>query len=151
MTALKESWDFIEVGFACLLLCAYHSSWDPRYACERQPGRWAQWEKAVALWCEGLSLTPTHHRRKTGMALCACCNSFPGGQRQVDPLWPASPAEKASSSGTDHLKAVESDRGRHLKSSSGLTCVYLFTHIYPHSHVHASGNHSAALGAQIRD
>lgn len=45
----------------------------------------------------------------------------------MDPLWPASPAEKASDSLKDHLKAVEIDRGRHLKSSSGLTCLSLFT------------------------
>lgn len=70
----------------------------------------AQWTKEVVVW--GLSLTPTH---------------LPGGQRQVDPFWPASPAEKASNSLKDRLKAVESDRGRHLKSSSGLTCLCLFT------------------------
>lgn len=71
----------------------------------------AQWTKEVVLW-GGLSLTPTH---------------LPGGQRQVDSLWPASLGEKTSDSLKDRLKAVESDRGRHLKSSSGLTCLCLFT------------------------
>lgn len=56
----------------------------------------AQWLKAVALLHEGLSLTPTHLCEKLGKA--EVCNSCPGGQRQVDPLWPASPAVKAFNS-----------------------------------------------------
>lgn len=85
----------------------------------------AQWKNEVALLYEGLNLTPTHLHRKPRMALCAL-NSCPGGQRQADLLWPARPAEKASDSLKDYLQAVESDRGRHLKSS-GLTCLCLST------------------------
>lgn len=108
----------------CLPVAVCHSSWDPpRYECEREL---AQWKKEIAFLYGGLSLIPTRLRRKLGMALCAL-NSCPGGQRQVDPLWPTSPVEKASDSLKDRLKVVESDRGRHPKASSALTCLCLST------------------------